>query len=64
MLIQRLPLTDLKPAPYNPRLALKPGDAVPSQFCELHSGSLRQRAERALRELLNEIGSEIEAIFK
>jgi ParB-like chromosome segregation protein Spo0J len=26
MLIQRLPLTELKPAPYNPRLALKPGD--------------------------------------
>jgi membrane carboxypeptidase/penicillin-binding protein len=42
----------------------KPGDDVPSQFCELHSGSLRQRAERALRELLSEIGSEIEAIFK
>jgi ParB-like chromosome segregation protein Spo0J len=26
MLIQYLPLTDLKPAPYNPRLSLKPGD--------------------------------------
>jgi 1A family penicillin-binding protein len=42
----------------------KPGDDVPSQLCELHSGSLRQRAERALRELLREIGSEIESIFK
>ena len=27
----------------------KPGDDVPTQFCELHSGSLKQRAERALR---------------
>ena len=26
MLIQTLPLADLQPAPYNPRLALKPGD--------------------------------------
>jgi hypothetical protein len=26
MNIQRLPVTDLKPAPYNPRVALKPGD--------------------------------------
>jgi 1A family penicillin-binding protein len=42
----------------------KPGDEVPSQLCRLHSGSLRQRAERVFRELLSEIGNEIVAIFK
>ena len=42
----------------------KPGDDVPSQLCELHSGSLKQRAERALRGLLGTIGEEIRGIFR
>jgi 1A family penicillin-binding protein len=42
----------------------KPGDEVPSQLCELHSGSLKQRAERALRGLLGVIGDEIRGIFR
>jgi len=42
----------------------KPGDHVPTQLCELHSGSLRQRAERALREVLGVIGEEIREIFR
>ena len=28
MQIERIPITDLRPAPYNPRVALKPGDAA------------------------------------
>jgi membrane carboxypeptidase/penicillin-binding protein len=42
----------------------KSGDEVPTQLCELHSGSLKQRAERALRVLLGEIGQGIRGIFK
>jgi len=42
----------------------KPGDDVPTQLCELHSGSLRQRAERALRGLLGVIGEEIRGVFR
>jgi len=42
----------------------KPGDHVPTQLCELHSGSLRQHAERALREVLGVIGEEIREIFR
>jgi 1A family penicillin-binding protein len=42
----------------------KPGDDIPSQLCELHSGSLKQRAERALRGLLGAIGEEIRGIFR
>jgi penicillin-binding protein 1A len=42
----------------------KPGDEVPSQLCELHSGSLKQRAARALRGLLGAIGEEIRGIFR
>ena len=42
----------------------KPGDDVPTQLCELHSGSLKQRAERALRGLLGVIGEEIRGIFR
>jgi hypothetical protein len=37
---------------------------VPTQLCELHSGSLKQRAERALRVLLGEIGEGIRGIFR
>jgi membrane carboxypeptidase/penicillin-binding protein len=42
----------------------KPGDDIPTQLCELHSGSLKQRAERALRGLLGAIGDEIRGIFR
>jgi penicillin-binding protein 1A len=42
----------------------KPGDDVPTQLCELHSGSLKQRAERALREVLGAIGEGIRGIFR
>ena len=46
------------------RRVLQRGDDVPSQLCELHSGSLKQRAERALRGLLGAIGEEIRGIFR
>jgi 1A family penicillin-binding protein len=42
----------------------KEGDEVPAQLCELHPGSLKQRAERALRGLLGAIGDEIRGIFR
>jgi hypothetical protein len=42
----------------------KPGDDVPTQLCEIHSGSLKQRAERALRGLLGAIGDGIRGIFQ
>jgi 1A family penicillin-binding protein len=42
----------------------KEGDEVPAQLCELHPGSLKQRAERALRGLLGAIGEEIRGIFR
>jgi 1A family penicillin-binding protein len=42
----------------------KPGDDIPTQLCELHSGSMKQRAERALRGLLGAIGEEIRGIFR
>jgi hypothetical protein len=42
----------------------KAGDDVPSQLCELHSGSLKQRAERVLRDILGTIGEEIRGVFR
>jgi penicillin-binding protein 1A len=42
----------------------KPGDDVPTQLCELHTGSLKQRAERAIRDLLGAIGEELRGIFR
>ena len=42
----------------------KPGDDIPQQLCELHAGTLRQRAERALRGILGAIGEEIRGIFR
>jgi 1A family penicillin-binding protein len=42
----------------------KPGDDIPTQLCELHPGSLKQRAERALRGILGAIGEEIRGIFR
>ncbi len=42
----------------------KPGDDIPTQLCELHTGSMKQRAERALRGLLGAIGEGIRGIFR
>jgi len=42
----------------------KPGDDIPMQLCELHTGSLKQRAERALRGLLGALGEGIRGIFR
>jgi penicillin-binding protein 1A len=42
----------------------KEGDAVPSKLCPLHEGSLRQRARRAVQEVLTEIGRAIRGIFR
>ena len=39
----------------------KPGDDIPTQLCELHTGSLKQRAERALRSVL---GAIVRGIFR
>lgn len=42
----------------------KEGDAVPSKLCPLHEGSLRQRARRAVQEVLSEVGRAIRGIFR
>jgi penicillin-binding protein 1A len=42
----------------------KDGDSVPTQLCELHSGSLQQRAERAIQGLLGSLGRRIRGIFR
>jgi len=42
----------------------KDGDSVPTQLCELHSGTLQQRAERAIQGLLGVLGRRIRGIFK
>ena len=42
----------------------KDGDAVPTQLCQLHQGSLQQRAERALQGLFGAIGRGIRGIFR
>ena len=42
----------------------KDGDAVPTQLCELHSGTLQQRAERAIQGVLGALGRRIRGIFK
>lgn len=41
----------------------KDGDAIPTQLCELHSGTLQQRAERALQGLFGAVGRSIRRIF-
>jgi membrane carboxypeptidase/penicillin-binding protein len=41
----------------------KDGDAVPNQLCELHSGTLQQRAERAMQGLFGALGRSIRRIF-
>jgi 1A family penicillin-binding protein len=42
----------------------KEGDAVPTQLCELHSGTLQQRAERAIQGLFGALGRRIRRIFQ
>jgi membrane peptidoglycan carboxypeptidase len=41
----------------------KEGDAVPTQLCNLHSGTLKQRAERAVQGLVGALGRSIRRIF-
>jgi 1A family penicillin-binding protein len=42
----------------------KDGDAVPSHLCPIHPGSFKQEAERAVRDVLREIGRGIRGIFR
>jgi 1A family penicillin-binding protein len=42
----------------------KEGDAVPTQLCQLHQGSLQQRVERAVQGLVGAIGKGIRGIFR
>jgi 1A family penicillin-binding protein len=42
----------------------KEGDAIPSQRCPIHRGSLKQRAARAIEGLFRSIGSKIAGIFR
>lgn len=41
----------------------KDGDPIPSRLCPIHSGSIRQRAERAVQDLFRTIGRGIRDIF-
>jgi membrane carboxypeptidase/penicillin-binding protein len=42
----------------------KEGDEVPTQLCQIHQGSLQQRAERALQGVFGALGRSIRGIFK
>ncbi|MBI2219922.1 MAG: PBP1A family penicillin-binding protein [Acidobacteria bacterium] len=42
----------------------KEADEVPSKLCPLHEGSLRQRARRAMQELLAELGRALKGVFR
>ena len=42
----------------------KEGDEIPSKLCPIHQGTLRQRARRAVQEMLSELGRAIRGIFK
>jgi penicillin-binding protein 1A len=42
----------------------KEGDSVPTQLCQIHQGSLQQRAERAIQGLFGAIGRGIRGIFR
>jgi 1A family penicillin-binding protein len=42
----------------------KDGDEIPTQLCQIHQGSLQQRAERAIQGLLGAIGKGIRGIFR
>lgn len=41
----------------------KEGDAVPSSLCPLHSGTIRQRAERAVEGFFSGLGKRIKGVF-
>jgi penicillin-binding protein 1A len=42
----------------------KDGDAIPSQRCPIHQGSLKQRAARAIEGFFRSVGSRIAGIFR
>jgi len=42
----------------------KDGDAIPSQLCTVHEGSLKQRARRAVQGLVGALGRSIRGIFR
>ncbi len=42
----------------------KDGDEVPSRLCPIHSGSLKQRAQRAVQGVLGAVGRSIRDIFR
>jgi 1A family penicillin-binding protein len=42
----------------------KEGDSVPNQLCEIHSGTLQQRAERAIQGMFGALGRRIRRIFQ
>ena len=42
----------------------KDGDAVPSQRCPIHQGSLKQRAARAIEGIFRSLGQKIAGIFR
>jgi 1A family penicillin-binding protein len=42
----------------------KDGDDIPTQLCQIHQGSLQQRAERALQGLFGALGRSIRGIFR
>jgi hypothetical protein len=42
----------------------KEGDDVPSQLCQVHRGTLKQRAARAVQGFLRGLGGKIRDIFR
>ena len=42
----------------------KEGDEIPSKLCPIHKGSFRQRARRAMQDMLSELGRAIKGIFR
>jgi hypothetical protein len=42
----------------------KKGDAVPSERCAIHQGSLKQRAARVIEGVFRSLGSKIAGIFR
>ena len=42
----------------------KQNDAIPSQLCPIHRGTLKERASRAVAGLLHSLGDRIAAIFR
>jgi 1A family penicillin-binding protein len=43
---------------------LKEGDDIPSALCPIHRGTLKQRAARAVQELLRTLGGKLAGIFR